>query len=62
MERAGKRAEEGGPWLPGFRCYGVFVGSDSYVWHMLGQVVARIYDKVDKVTHLLRADSHLPLT
>ena len=33
MERAGVEAEEGGDWLPGFLCYGVFIGSDRYIQH-----------------------------
>ena len=56
MERAGVQ-EEGGQWLPGFRCNGLFIGSDAYVRHMLGQVAARVCKEVDQVMHLLRNDS-----
>ena len=56
MERAGAVAEEGGGWLPGFRCYGVYIGSDAYVKHMLGKEAKRICDDIDKMMHLLRND------
>ena len=34
MERAGTRVGEDGPWMPGFRCYGVYIGSNAYVTHI----------------------------
>ena len=58
MEQAGIRAEEGGPWLSGFRCYGVYIGSDAYVRHMLKKEAERICGEIDQVMHLLRKDSH----
>ena len=57
MERAGTRAEEGGPWMAGFRCYGVYIGSDAYVRHMLRKEAERICGEIDQVMHLLRQDS-----
>ena len=57
MERAGVEAEEGGDWLPGFRCYGVFIGSDRYVQHMLLEEGKRICKEIDQVMRLLRADT-----
>ena len=57
MKRAGVQAEEGGPWLPGFRCYGVFIGCTAYVKHMLKQEALRICKEIDQVVHLLRADN-----
>ena len=35
----------------------VFIGSDAYVRHMLGQVASRVCKEVDQVMHLLRKDS-----
>ena len=57
MELAGTRAEEGGPWLSGFRCYGVYIGSDTYVRHMLRKEAEQICSDIDKVMLLLRQDS-----
>ena len=56
MERAGTKDEEG-RWLPGFRCYGVFIGSNDYVRHQLRKESTRICSDIDKVMHLLREDS-----
>ena len=56
MKRAGIE-EEGGTWLPGFRCYGVYIGSDRYVRNMLAKEATRICQEIDKVMHLLRKDS-----
>ena len=57
MKRAGTEEEEGGAWLPGFRCYGVYIGSDRYVQQMLAKEATRICGEIDKVMHLLRRDS-----
>ena len=56
MKRAGIEVE-GGRFLPGFRCYGVFIGSDAYVRHMLKGEGERICSEIDKMMHLLREDS-----
>ena len=56
MKRAGIE-DEGGAWLPGFRCYGVYIGSDSYVRYMLAKEATRICQEIDKMMHLLRRDS-----
>ena len=56
MERAGTKDEEG-RWLPGFRCYGVFIGSNDYVRHQLRKESTRICSDIDKVMQLLREDS-----
>ena len=56
MERAGTKDEEG-RWLPGFRCYGAFIGSDDYVRQQLRKEATRICTDIDKVMHLLREDS-----
>ena len=52
MERAGGQVERG-LWMSGFQCYGVFIGSDAYDQHMLGQVISKV---CKEVMHLLRND------
>ena len=52
MERAGGQVERG-LWMSGFQCYGVFIGSDAYDQHMLGQVISKV---CKEVMHLSRND------
>ena len=56
MPQAGVRV--GRRLLPGFQCYGVAIGSQDYVQHMLGEKVAELRRDVDKVMELLEADHH----
>ena len=55
MKRAGLESDGGG-FHPGFRCYGVFIGSDEYVRSMLKQEGERLCSEIDKMMHLLRDD------
>ena len=55
MKRAGLELEGGG-FHPGFRCYGVFIGSDEYVRSMLKREGERLCSEIDKMMHLLRDD------
>ena len=58
MDRAGLQV--GDRWLPGFRAYGVFIGSKEYVKFSLMEKVAGLgglREEVDKVMEVLKEDS-----
>ena len=54
MVLAGKEVD--GEFLPGFICYGVPVGSDVYVRHILGEKVEDIAKKAEKAVKVLRGE------
>ena len=55
MKRAGSLVN--GEWCPGFLCYGVAIGSPTYVRNMLSEKVEVLKDEVDKVMGLLKNDN-----
>ena len=56
MPVAGEDVE--GSWLPGFKCYGAYIGSNQYVKFKLGQKVEELISDIDTIIELLKEDSH----
>ena len=54
MVQAGKEVD--GEFLPGFICYGVPVGCDAYVRHMLNEKVEEVAMKAEKAVKVLRGE------
>ena len=54
MPAAGEEVE--GQWLPGFKCYGAYIGSSAYVKHKLAEKVKQLCDDADKTMTLLKDD------
>ena len=46
-----------GSWEPGFLCYGVPIGSDKYVTHMLGAKMDEIEEQAEQVLNVLIEES-----
>ena len=56
MPVAGEEVE--GCWLPGFKCYGAYIGSNEYVKFKLGEKVEELIYDIDNIMELLKEDSH----
>ena len=46
----------GGVFRPGYLCYGIPVGANEYVRHMLGEKVREVKEEVDRVKEVLSQD------
>ena len=56
MPRAGKIVD--GQWQAGFQCYGVAIGTQAYVQHILKVKIDELKQDLDKVMDLLEGDNH----